>query len=381
MSQPSAALVAQADAKAALNGLFLGLGAVALLVGAVGVANIMVISVLERRIEIGLRRALGATKAISAHSSWPRRSSWRCLGEPSGSSSAHLHGRLCLDKGLGHCRPDCSRGLAASAQHRDRRRRRTPPGATSRADVTDRGPVEHVKEGGTMIRPENRPNRAGGLSRYDRPSSGRTVTVLVVALVAGALALCGGLVASSGAASAAVSSSSLKPGGRCASAVRPKVNLAHCDLRLAALEHKNLSGADLSGTDLSGADLRGSDLAKANLKGANLQGANLARRDAHRGEARRHRSHGHDPLRDRLRCRLRQGFLAPPGIQSVRRLPGWPWGGPRPSEPRRRNPKRGRSRRSGPVLGEPRGRKPERGRSLRGKPVPSEPRRSEPHQR
>ena len=61
-SQPSDALVAQADAKSALNGLFLGLGAVALLVGAVGVANIMIISVLERRSEIGLRRALGATK-------------------------------------------------------------------------------------------------------------------------------------------------------------------------------------------------------------------------------------------------------------------------------------------------------------------------------
>jgi putative ABC transport system permease protein len=62
VSQPSAALVARADAKSALNGLFLGLGAVVLLVGAVGVANIMVISVLERRSEIGLRRALGATK-------------------------------------------------------------------------------------------------------------------------------------------------------------------------------------------------------------------------------------------------------------------------------------------------------------------------------
>jgi putative ABC transport system permease protein len=62
VSQPSAALTAQADVAGAYNTLFLALGAVALLVGAVGVANIMVISVLERRQEIGLRRALGATK-------------------------------------------------------------------------------------------------------------------------------------------------------------------------------------------------------------------------------------------------------------------------------------------------------------------------------
>jgi putative ABC transport system permease protein len=63
VSQPSAALVARADAQGAFNDLFLGLAAVALLVGAVGVANIMIIGVLERRSEIGLRRALGATKA------------------------------------------------------------------------------------------------------------------------------------------------------------------------------------------------------------------------------------------------------------------------------------------------------------------------------
>lgn len=62
VGRPSATLQARAAAKSALNGLFIGLGAVALLVGAVGVANIMIISVLERRSEIGLRRALGATK-------------------------------------------------------------------------------------------------------------------------------------------------------------------------------------------------------------------------------------------------------------------------------------------------------------------------------
>jgi putative ABC transport system permease protein len=62
VAQPSDALTAQADTAGAFNDLFLGLGAVALLVGAVGIANIMVISVLERRPEIGLRRALGATR-------------------------------------------------------------------------------------------------------------------------------------------------------------------------------------------------------------------------------------------------------------------------------------------------------------------------------
>src|SRR6266536_2884095 len=61
-SRPSDVLTARVAAKAATTGLFLGLGAVALLVGGIGIANVMVIGVLERRGEIGVRRALGAAR-------------------------------------------------------------------------------------------------------------------------------------------------------------------------------------------------------------------------------------------------------------------------------------------------------------------------------
>ena len=63
VSQPSAALTARLAVASASTALFLGLGAVALLVGGIGIANVMVIAVLERRSEIGLRRALGAARA------------------------------------------------------------------------------------------------------------------------------------------------------------------------------------------------------------------------------------------------------------------------------------------------------------------------------
>lgn len=62
VSRPSELLLARTAADRAFTGLLLGVGAVALLVGGIGVANTMVISVLERRSEIGLRRSLGATK-------------------------------------------------------------------------------------------------------------------------------------------------------------------------------------------------------------------------------------------------------------------------------------------------------------------------------
>ena len=63
VTNPADALIARADASSAFSGLFLALGAVALAVGGVGIANVMVIAVLERRGEIGLRRALGARRS------------------------------------------------------------------------------------------------------------------------------------------------------------------------------------------------------------------------------------------------------------------------------------------------------------------------------
>jgi putative ABC transport system permease protein len=62
VERPSDALAVQQTTDTAFTGLLLGLGGVALLVGGISVANTMVISVLERRGEIGLRRGLGATR-------------------------------------------------------------------------------------------------------------------------------------------------------------------------------------------------------------------------------------------------------------------------------------------------------------------------------
>jgi putative ABC transport system permease protein len=78
VSRPSDALAAQAAADKTFTALLLGLGAVALLVGGIGVANTMVISVLERRSEIGLRRSPAPPESTSARSSSPNPSCSHC---------------------------------------------------------------------------------------------------------------------------------------------------------------------------------------------------------------------------------------------------------------------------------------------------------------
>ncbi|WP_239451971.1 ABC transporter permease [Frondihabitans sp. PAMC 28766] len=78
IGRPSDALAAKQASDQAFTGLLVGLGSVALLVGGIGVANTMVISVLERRKEIGLRRSLGRRGRTSGGSSSPRRCSCRC---------------------------------------------------------------------------------------------------------------------------------------------------------------------------------------------------------------------------------------------------------------------------------------------------------------
>jgi putative ABC transport system permease protein len=61
-SVPPTATRLRARVQSDVNALFLVLGGVALLAGAVGIANVTLLSVLERIAEIGLRRALGATR-------------------------------------------------------------------------------------------------------------------------------------------------------------------------------------------------------------------------------------------------------------------------------------------------------------------------------
>ncbi len=147
MSQPSNVLVAQADAKNTFNDLFLGLGVVALLVGAVGVANIMVISVLERRSEIGLRRSLGATKGHIRAQFLSEAILLSILGGVVGVGAGALATVVYVShQGLDGRRPAAGVGGRFRRRVGDRGRGGAPAGAAGRPAVADRS-VAHGLSG------------------------------------------------------------------------------------------------------------------------------------------------------------------------------------------------------------------------------------------
>jgi len=143
VSRPSDALAARAAAKGAFTALFLGLGAVALLVGGVGIANVMVISVLERRSEVGLRRALGARRRHVAAQFFAEALLLSVLGGGRRRGARRAgHRRLCGGPGLADRRSCVCRGRRPrrSIAHRRRRRplsrhARNPPVANRSAAV------------------------------------------------------------------------------------------------------------------------------------------------------------------------------------------------------------------------------------------------------
>ena len=129
--------------RAAFNSLFLGLGAVALLVGAIGVANIMVISVLERRSEIGLRRALGATKGHIRTQFLSEAILLAVIGGIAGHRDRRArHRHLRPRQRLGHRHPRPGLGRRHRRRHPHRRRRRATARPPRRPPLTHPSPLE-----------------------------------------------------------------------------------------------------------------------------------------------------------------------------------------------------------------------------------------------
>ena len=139
VSRPSDALEAKAAAEGAFTSLLLGLGAVALLVGGVGIANVMVISVIERRSEIGLRRALGATRRHITSQFLTESLLLSAMGGAAGRAARRSsHGRLLDVPGPADGRPRRGRRGRHRRRAGDRRDRRPVPLDARGEALTDR---------------------------------------------------------------------------------------------------------------------------------------------------------------------------------------------------------------------------------------------------
>ena len=166
VSRPSNVLEARAAAKGQFTTLLLGLGAVALLVGAIGIANIMVISVLERRGEIGLRRALGATRRHISSQFLAESALLAALG---GIAGLGLGALATWIYSLGAESTDGHTGLRADRRarrrSRDRRAGRAVPGRKGGAPEPDRSAAS------VLSRPAGRAARRGARQVRDRASA------------------------------------------------------------------------------------------------------------------------------------------------------------------------------------------------------------------
>ena len=165
VSQPSDVLTARAAAAGAFDSLFLGLGVVALIVGAVGVANIMIISVLERRSEIGLRRALGATKSQIRTQFLAESILLAVIGGVVGVLAGIAATAVYAARRLGHRDP--RRGVVGRHRlgHPDRRVRRPDAGRPSVSDAADRGVANGLRSGDVMLGRRSAYTRHEGFER------------------------------------------------------------------------------------------------------------------------------------------------------------------------------------------------------------------------